>query len=112
MDIIPYPPVAGDARTKIEIKVKNIGTLSLEEALNYRYRINEWEQTGTFLGKVEPKRVIRLSIPYNFYLTSTKNKKPGKYKIYFEINYDNKINDANENNNVLEEVVEFVETTK
>ncbi len=102
------PLIAGDKETEIEVRIKNVGSIPLKETLNYKYRINEWEQSGSFAGVIKPGEIERLTIPYNFYLFMTGDDKPGEKNIYCEIDYDDKINDKNKGNNIIKQTIEFV----
>ncbi len=104
----PDLPIAGDKETEIEVRIKNVGIIPFKETLNYKYRVNKWEQSGSFAGVIKPGEIVRLTIPYNFYLFMTGDDKPGRKDIYCEIDYDDKINDKNKENNIIKQTIKFV----
>lgn len=110
MDIVvnPVSPEAGDVKTEIQAKIKNIGTSAIKETVNYKYKINDWEQTGSYAGAIEPGEIVRLEINYDLYLAMTHNTQPGDYAIYFEINYDNKVSEKSRENNKIETKIKFL----
>ena len=109
IQVDPYPPRVGDKETRIEVRIKNMGNVSFKETLNYEYRINEWGQVGSFVGVIKPGEIVRVPIPYSFYLFMTGDEEPGEYSIYCELDYDYAINDTNRENNIIEQTIEFIE---
>lgn len=114
LDIVtsPNPPKAGDKKTEIEARVKNIGTKTFIGTLKYKSSIAGSGHPGE--GSLEinafnPGYIMRLSIPYDFYLFFTKDNTAGNKDVYFEINHDKKVSESNYDNNSVRQKIEFVQ---
>lgn len=111
IQVTPSPPKAGDKTVKIEARFKNNGTKTFTGSINTKALIGtkkSAEQTGFITGTIAPGETKRFTISYSGYLLLTGDATPGPKNVHFALDYDNKVTESNENNNTIDQIVNFV----
>jgi len=100
----PNPPKAGDSSTKIEARIKNIGTTEIN-GFDYTMSINGFSMPGQLAESIKPGETVRVD-SYWYYLISKKytpelRTDPGIYEFKIVVDPNNVLKDANVSNNTL-----------